>query len=33
MKNNSLNLSYCAIANLFAGNGGPACDIFLEIRD
>ena len=25
--------SYCAIVNLFGGNGGSAYDIFLEIRD
>ena len=29
----SSGYSYCALANLFAGNSGPACDIFLEIRD
>ena len=26
-------LSYCAIIDLFGGNGGPACDIFLELRE
>ena len=25
--------SYCAVANLFGGNSGPANDIFLEIRE
>ena len=25
--------SYCAVANLFGGNSGPVCDIFLEIRE
>ena len=29
----SSGLSYCAIINLFGGNGGPADDIFLEIRE
>ena len=22
--------SWCAVVNLFGGNGGPACDLFLE---
>jgi hypothetical protein len=25
--------SYCAVANLFGGNSGPNCDIFLEIKE
>lgn len=25
--------SYCAVANLFGGNGGPAYDVFLEVRE
>ncbi len=25
--------SYCAVANLFGGNSGPVCDIFLEVKE
>ena len=31
-KDNS-GLSYCAVANLFGGNSGPADDLYLEIRE
>ena len=26
-------VSYCAVANLFGGNSGPVCDIFLEVKE
>ena len=29
----SMGFSYCAIINLFKGNGGPAFDVFLELRE
>ena len=25
--------SYCAVANLFGGNSGSVCDIFLEVKE